>query len=121
MKSVFTMDVALDANVELPTSHFELFPNGRWTFDKTENGNTTHDSGTLSRAELAKVLQLRHVSWTTHTQQFHCMAYSANHTEYFVDGKLVYSHRMCDGVSLDKTSQAKLTAVLAIINPLIAP
>lgn len=95
-----------DAGTKFPTSTFSIFDTGAWTFTAS---NAVAQNGCFSGADLDAVKKDIAVPWKTTTAKVHCMAYSSTFTEVTVDGKLVYTQRMCNGVSLDAASQAAFT------------
>lgn len=95
-----------DAGAKLPTSTFSIFDSGAWTFTAS---NAVAQNGCFAGADLEAVKKDEEVPWKTTTAKVHCMAYSSEYTEVTVGGKLVYTQRMCNGVSLDAASQAALT------------
>ncbi len=118
-RPVFTADTKLKADVDLPTSHFELFANGAWSFHREQGGKVHEESGTLSRAQVRRIERLLSgATWTTTHPKFHCMAYSAQYTAYSVHGRHVWTQEMCGSESLDARSLTSLNAVLAIVGPL---
>jgi len=95
-----------DGAPKLPTSTFSIFDSGAWTYTAS---NAVAQNGCFTGADLEAVKKDEAVPWKTTTAKMHCMAYSAEYTEVSVDGKLVYTQRLCNGVSLDAASQAALT------------
>ena len=98
-----------DGDPKLPTSTFSIFESGAWTYTAS---NAVAQNGCFVGADLEAVKKDEAVPWKTTTAKMHCMAYSAEYTEVSVDGKLVYTQRLCNGVSLDAASQAALTDLL---------
>lgn len=95
-----------DAGSKLATWTYSIYGNGAWTYTAS---NAVAQNGCFAGADLDSIKKEIEVPWKTTTAQMHCMAYSAEWTEVSVDGKLVYTQRMCNGVSLDAASQAALT------------
>ena len=59
----------------------------------------------LSKHTIGSLRDVIHQSpWETTTKQFTCRAYSPNWTEYYVNGKLEYTARMCGAQTLDAKS-----------------
>jgi len=50
---------------------------------------------------------------TSLTNRIHCMAVTAQFTVYQVDGKPVFTQRLCSGQTLDDKSRAALDAAIA--------
>lgn len=104
----------VDGGAKLATWTFSIFESGAWAWDgKDAEGKAQKpQNGCFAGADLDAVKKDLAVPWKTTTAQVHCMAYSADYTEVTVDGKLVYTQRMCNGESLDAASQAALTDLL---------
>jgi len=102
---------------KLPYDYLRITPNGGWEHVVVGKGGTRR-SGCMSRPDHARFLrivdELEHAKWTT-TPVATCAAYSPSYREVRVDGKLVYTQRMCDGLALDKTSQRALDDALAFV------
>jgi hypothetical protein len=104
---VFQIDHKADPGAKLATSAFRLYESGAWTYEPKDadgkpepakRGCLSADEKTAVKAELA-------VPWKVTTAQFHCMAHSPAFTEYSVNGKLVYTARLCSGQTLDEASE----------------
>ena len=102
----------VDGDSKLPTSTFSIFDSGAWTYTAS---NAVAQNGCFIGADLEAVKKDEAVPWKTTTAKMHCMAYSAEYTEVSVDGKLVYTQRLCNGVSLDAASQAALTHLESLV------
>jgi hypothetical protein len=108
---VLVIDHKADAQAKLATSTFKLYESGAWTLDgKDAEGKAAEPKRGCFSADDKKVLDADlEVEWKVTTAQFHCMAYSPAFTEYTVNGKLVYTARLCSGKTLDEASQKALT------------
>ncbi len=103
---------------ENKTAVTKLFTDGAFdkkTFD--DKGKLTSEaSGCLDDKDLRRLTkEINAAPWTVRTDMIHCMAISHDITTYKVDGKAVYSERLC-GDPLDDVSEAAradATAVLA--------
>lgn len=85
------------SDLEQPSHVTAIYSNGAWT----ENGK----SGCLSKHRIGSLRSVIHQSpWDTTTKQFTCRAYSPSYTQYYVNGKLEYTARMCGAESLDAKS-----------------
>ncbi|TMQ11988.1 MAG: hypothetical protein E6J91_21725 [Deltaproteobacteria bacterium] len=108
------------AGAKLPTSTVKIFASGAWTRDETDaDGNALpQTSGCLAKPELKQVAgSLHSAPWKVTTARIKCMAVSPQFTEYHIDGKLVFTQRLCSGQSLDARSQAALDAATKRVEP----
>ncbi|MBV8762761.1 MAG: hypothetical protein JO257_36085 [Deltaproteobacteria bacterium] len=96
----------VDGGAKLPTWTYSIYDNGAWTYTAS---NAVAQNGCFAGADLEAVKKDLDVPWKTTTAKIHCMAYSAAYTEVVVGGKVVYTQRMCNGLSLDAASEAALT------------
>ena len=111
---IFEIDHDHDPAAKLTSSTFKIYASGAWQFEpKDADGKAGLPMrGCFAGADLTAIKDDLKVDWKTTTAQVHCMAYSADYTEVTVGGKLVYTQRMCNGISLDAASQAALTDLL---------
>lgn len=117
-KVVFEIDHRVDPGAKLPTSAVKVFATGGWLREETDADGKPipPHTGCLARAE-AKQLEttLSGAPWKVTKAQIHCMAMSARFTVYQVDGKPVFTDRLCSGESLDEKSRAKLDAAIKLV------
>jgi hypothetical protein len=108
---VFQIDHKAEPGAKLATSSFRLYESGAWTLEPKDAEGKAEEAkrGCLSADEKKTVQADLEVPWKVTTAQFHCMAHSSAFTEYSVNGKLVYTARMCSGQTLDEASQKALT------------
>jgi len=111
---------------QLPTGKLTLYANGAWNYVIWTQGKFVRaDSGCLPDVQFEELVKLAKrlvaAPWTTHRPEFTCAAYSASYREFRINGKLVYTQRMCDGLMLDAKSQKVLADALAFVAPLTAP
>ena len=121
---VFEIDHRVMPGAKLATSTVKLFGNGAWTRAETsaEGQALAPTSGCLGKLEARHIAsELRSAPWKVTTARVHCMAMSATFTEYQVDGKLVFTQKLCSGQSLDDKSRAALEAAIAKVEPTAAP
>jgi hypothetical protein len=112
-KVVFEIDHKVAPGAKMATSTIKLFANGAWTRDDTDaDGNAQgQTSGCLAKADAKQVADsLRSAPWKVTTARIRCMAVSTTFTEYQLDGKPVFTQRLCSGQSLDAKSSAALDA-----------
>jgi len=105
---------------KLATSTVKLFGGGAWTRAETsaDGQALAPTTGCLGKQEARHIAsELRSVPWKVTTAKIHCMAMSATFTEYQVDGKLVFTQKLCSGQSLDDKSRAALDAAIAKVEP----
>jgi hypothetical protein len=117
-KATFEIDHRVDPGAKLPTSSTKVFAGGGWTHDATDADGkpAAQRTGCLARPD-AKQLEttLAGAPWKITKAQFHCMAMSAQFTVYQVDGKTVFTDRLCSAESLDDKSRAKLDAAVKLV------
>jgi hypothetical protein len=117
---VFEIDHRAMPGAKLATSTVKLFGGGAWTRTETsaEGQALAPTSGCLGKQDAKHIAsELRSVPWKVTTARVHCMAMSATFTEYQVDGKLVFTQKLCSGQSLDDRSRAALDAAIAKVEP----
>jgi len=117
-KVVFEIDHRVDPGAKLPTSAVQVFATGGWLREETDADGKPipPHTGCLAKAD-AKQLEttLAGAPWKVSKAQIHCMAMSAQFTVYQVDGKPVFTDRLCSGESLDEKSRAKLDAAIKLV------
>lgn len=117
---VFEIDHRAVPDAKLATSAVKLFGNGAWTRVETsaEGQAQPATSGCLGKQDVKHVAsELRSAPWKVTTAKIHCMAMSSTYTEFRVDGKLVFTQKLCSGQSLDDKSKAALDAAIAMVEP----
>lgn len=117
-----TPGVALNAQPE--TSTIQVFASGAWTRQGTNAGGKAQaaTSGCLDSGHAKELAAaLRGAPWKVTTARIHCMAVSTTFTEYRVEGKLVFTERLCSGQSLDDKSRAALDAAVAEVEAAAKP
>lgn len=122
-KVVFEIDHRVEPGAKLATSAVKVFANGAWTRDESDADGKAlpQRSGCLAKAD-AKQLEttLADAPWKITKAQVHCMAMSAAFTVYQVNGKPVFTQKLCSGESLDDKSRAKLDAATAQVEREVA-
>ena len=117
-KVTFEIGHRVDPGAKLPTSSTKVFAGGGWTHDETDADGkaAAQRTGCLAKPD-AKQLEttLAGAPWKITKAQFHCMAVSAQFTVYQVDGKTVFTDRLCSAESLDDKSRAKLDAAVKLV------
>jgi len=117
-KVTFEIDHRVDSGAKLPTSTVKVFASGAWTRDETDADGKAlpQRTGCLAKPD-AKQLEaaLAGAAWKVTKAQFHCMAMTPQFTVYQVDGKPVFTDRLCSGESLDEKSRTKLDAAVALV------
>jgi hypothetical protein len=108
---VLQIDHKAEPGAKLATSAFRLYESGAWTYEPKDAEGKPEPAkrGCLSADEKTAVKADLDAPWKVTTAQFHCMAYSSAFTEYTVNGKLVYTAKLCSGKTLDEASQKALT------------
>jgi hypothetical protein len=112
---LFEIDHRVDPGAKLGTSTTKVFANGAWTYDETdaEGKAAPQRTGCLGKPDVKQLETALHgAPWKVTTARFHCMAVSSTFTVYQVDGKPVFTQRLCSGESLDDKSRAILDAAI---------
>ena len=122
--AVFQIDHKVEPEAKLATSAVKLYPTGAWTHDQTDAEGKAQPltTGCLAKPEIKQVADALHAApWNITTARVHCMAMSSQFTEYRVDGKLVFTQKLCSGQNLDDKSRAALDKAIALVEPPGAP
>jgi hypothetical protein len=117
---VFQIDHKVESGAKLATSAVKLYASGAWTHaDVDAEGKAQpQTTGCLARPEVKPVADALHAApWKITTAKIHCMAMSPQFTEYRVDGKLVFTQKLCSGQNLDDKSRAALDKAIALVEP----
>jgi hypothetical protein len=120
---LFEIDHRVDPGAQLATSAVKVFASGAWIRDETAGDGkpAPQRTGCFARPELKQLDAALHgAPWKVVTARMHCMALSPQFTVYQVDGKPVFTERLCSGQSLDDKSRAKLDAATAQLNAELA-
>ncbi len=120
---VFEVDHRAVPGAKLATSTIKLHGNGAWVRVETNSDGQAlaPTSDCLGRAELKQLVDGLHAApWKVTTARVHCMAVSSTFTEYQVDGKLVFTQKLCSGQTLDDKSRAALDYAAAQVDPAAA-
>lgn len=115
-KVLFAIDHKVIPGTQGETSTIKVFGNGAWTREAVDASGKPEPatSGCLDKAYAKELASSLHgVPWKVTTARFRCMAISPTFTEYRVDGKLVYTEKLCSGQSLDDKSRAALDDAVA--------
>ncbi|HEX3474687.1 MAG TPA: hypothetical protein VHT91_06570 [Kofleriaceae bacterium] len=118
--AVFQIDHKIEPGAKLATSAVKLYATGAWTHDETdaEGKAQPQAAGCLARPDVKQVTDaLKAAPWKVTTAPVHCMAMSSQFTEYRVDGKLVFTQKLCSGKNLDDKSRAALDKAIALVEP----
>ena len=121
---VFQIDHKVEPGAKLATSAAKLYATGAWTHDETdaEGKAQPRASSCLARPDVKQVADALHAApWKITTARIHCMAMSPQFTEYRVNGKLVFTQKLCSGQNLDDKSRAALDKAIALVEPPGAP
>jgi hypothetical protein len=117
---VFQIDHKVESGAKLATSVVKLYASGAWTHaDVDAEGKAQpQTTGCVARPEVKPIADALHAApWKTTTAKIHCMAMSPQFTEYRVDGKLVFTQKLCSGQNLDDKSRAALDKAVALVEP----
>jgi hypothetical protein len=117
---VFQIDHKVEPGAKLATSAVKLYASGAWTHAEVDAEGKAQPQTTscLARPDVKQVTDALHAApWKTTTARIHCMAMSPQFTEYRVDGKLVFTQKLCSGQNLDDKSRAALDKAIALVEP----
>ena len=113
---LFEIDHRVDPGAKLGTSTTKVFANGAWTHDATNDDGkaAAQRTGCVAQPTVKQLETTLHgAPWKVTTNRIHCMAVTAQFTVYQVDGKPVFTQRLCSGQTLDDKSRAALDAAIA--------
>lgn len=119
-RAVFQIDHKIEPGAKLATSAVKLYPTGAWTHAEVdaEGKAQPQTAGCLAHPEVKQVTDaLKAAPWKITTAKIRCMAMSPQFTEYRVDGKLVFTQKLCSGQILDDKSRAALDKAIALVEP----
>jgi hypothetical protein len=111
------------SEVAAPTSRIAFYGTGAWTFQPIdEHGHLgAVTTGCLDKRTTASLRSvIARSPWETTLSRVVCKAYSPQSTQYFVNGRLEYTARLCGPERLDERSLAaiaQLEAELARVLP----
>ncbi|NVB79135.1 MAG: hypothetical protein HOV81_12110 [Kofleriaceae bacterium] len=92
------LEIKQGSEVDSTTTTRRIYNTGAWTF---ESDNATA-RGCFSRTELTSIRRaLAQATWKVTSSQIACFAYDPNFTEYTLNGRLRYTHRLCSGKTAD--------------------
>jgi hypothetical protein len=123
-KVVFEIDHRVEPGAKLATSATKLYPTGAWTRDATDADGKPEPqaTGCVASADYKQLADaLRAAPWKVTTARVHCMAMASNFTEFQLDGKKVFTQKLCSGHTLDDKSRAALERAVAQLEPPAAP
>jgi hypothetical protein len=113
---VFQIDHRVDPGAKLATSTTKVFGNGAWTHDETDADGKAlaQTAGCYAKPDVQKLqTTLAGAEWKVTTARVHCMAMSPSFVVYSVNGKQVFTRKLCSGQDLDEKSRTKLQAAIA--------
>jgi hypothetical protein len=120
---LFEIDHRVDPGAKLGTSMVKVFANGAWTRDETDGDGkaVAQRTGCVAKSDLQQLAATLHgAAWKVNVARMHCMAVSATFTVFQVDGKPVFTQRLCSGESLDEPSQTRLDAAVKQVEAEVA-
>jgi len=118
--AVFEIGHRVEPGAKLSTSTVKLYASGAWTHDEADADGKAQPqtAGCLARPDVKQATDGLHAApWKVTTAAVHCMAMSSSFTEYRVDGKLVFTQKLCSGQNLDDKSRAALDKATALVEP----
>ncbi len=120
---VFTIDHRTDPGATVDTSRVELHANGSFHWLVTTVGKTPSrtpgptGNGCLPKASNDQVTAaLKAAPWTLTHRRITCKARSVSFTVFSVNGKEVYTERVCGADALDAKSQAAIDLIVPLID-----
>lgn len=120
---LFEIDHRVDPGAKLGTSTIKVFANGAWTRDEADgDGKAARQrTGCIAKSDLQQLEATLHgTAWKVTVARMHCMAVTAAFTVFQVDGKPVFTQRLCSGESLDEPSRARLDAAVKQVEAEVA-
>jgi hypothetical protein len=117
-KVIFQIDLRVEPGAKAPTSTTKVFASGGWTRDEAdaEGKAAAQRTGCLAKADVKQIEALAGAPWKVSKAQFHCMAVSSSFTVYQVDGKTVFTDKLCNSEALDDKSRARLDAAIKLVD-----
>jgi hypothetical protein len=112
---LFEIDHRVDPGAKLATSTTKVFSNGAWTHDETDADGKAlaQTKGCYPKPDVQKLqATLAGAEWKVTTARIHCMAVSPSFVVYLVNGKPVFTRKLCSGQDLDEKSRTKLQAAI---------
>jgi len=113
---LFEIDHRVDPGAKLATSTTKVFNNGAWTHEETDADGKAlaPSSGCYAKPDVQKLqASLAGAEWRVTTARIRCMAMSPSFVVYHVNGKQVFTRKLCSGQDLDENSRSKLQAAIA--------
>ena len=96
------------SEVDRPEVTTKIFQTGAWTVES----ETGLESGCFDRKELREIRRaVQRAPFKITSSPIACFAYDPNFTEYLVNGRLLFTERMCSGKRADNQTQEALALV----------
>jgi hypothetical protein len=114
--TLFQIDQRAEPDAKQPTSTTKVFANGAWTLDETDADGkaAAQRAGCFAKGELKKLeTTLAGAPWKITVSDITCKAMSSTFTVFHVNGKEVFTKRLCGRESLDDKSRTKLDSATA--------
>jgi len=105
------------------TSTTKLYATGAWTVDSTDDKGVAAPTATgcADRVVVNKVRnRLFGAPWTI-SHPVHCMMATSKWTNYYADGKMLFSERACNPDKLDDVSEKNLAEIVQIVGTATQP
>jgi len=112
---LFEIDHRAEPGAKFAVSTTKVFNNGAWTKDGADADGKAlpQTSGCYAKADVQKLkTTLSGAEWKVTTNEVHCMAVSSTFVVYQVNGKPVFTRKLCSGQDLDDKSRTKLMAAI---------
>jgi hypothetical protein len=119
-KVVFEIAHKIEPGAKLSTSTVKLYATGAWTRDEVDADGKAQPQagGCVAKPDYQPLADALHAApWKITTAKVHCMAMSSNFTEFHVDGRRVFTQKLCSGQALDDKSRAALERAVAQLEP----
>jgi hypothetical protein len=115
---VFTIDHRVDPGSNLDTSQVTLRDSGAWSRTVTSGGKAgTPTAGCLPKATNDEVTALlKAAPWTVTHRRITCKARSVSYAVCSVNGKEVYTQKVCGADALDAKSQAAVDRISELVD-----
>ena len=102
------------ADTQLSTATTKIYSSGAWTFTPVDkDGHVGRTSrGCFDQRTLTSIRKaVQRAPWTISHPQIMCFAYSPRFTQYVLNGRLMFTQRMCGGEQTDDQTLDAITLV----------
>jgi hypothetical protein len=107
------------AEIAMETSTTKIYASGAWTFQPVDKDGHlgTFERGCFDRKELRDIREaVKRAPWKVTESRIRCFAYDPSFTDWVVDGRLLFTERMCSG----KTADAETMDAISLVKQMVA-